>query len=290
MKFIRTLLIVIVAAVSFAGSALAQPALYIVHDDDTTIYVLGTFHLMRPGATWRDARIDAALASSDAFYFEADAWGVDPAEMQAVVLGAGMYPQGETLPSHLTSDQWVAVSDMAISLNLPPQALQQMRPWFAAINIAALIGVSEGFDPNLGVDATLYNELRASGRELRFFETFEDQIHFLSHFGEDIQVKMLMETVSNPAANEGQFDRMYNAWAAGDLDQLDEIGNGEMRRAYPEVYEAIIANRNRQWVADLTALMGERGTFFVAVGALHLPGDEGVISLMESRGFTVVRQ
>ncbi len=83
---------------------------------------------------------------------------------------------------------------------------------------------------------------------------------------------------------------MVRAWATGDVEALDEYVNGDLREDEPEVYEAVIVQRNRNWIPQIEAVLEGEGTVFIAVGAGHLPGDEGVIELLRDQGYEVVRQ
>ena len=290
MKFIRTLLVSLFAVLAFVRFAIAEPALYAISDEDTTLYVLGTFHLLPPGTDWRSDTIAGALDASDAVYFEADVWGVDPATMQGTVLQHGYFGDGTLLPSLLTDDEWAAVVAMGAGFGMPADAIAPMRPWFAAVTYTTVLAMSRGYNPATGADATLYVELRRQGRDLRFFETYDEQMEFLSSFSQEVQARMLMETVLHADEAAGQFDTMYQLWVAGDLDGLDALGNGAMRSEYPDVYQAIIVDRNERWVEELSELMETPGTYFVAVGSLHLPGPEGVLSGMGEAGYEVTRQ
>lgn len=287
MVFIRNLFTLFAAIAFSASAALADPALVRISDDDTTVWVFGTFHILPPEAEWRTAEVDDALADADAVYMEADVWSGGPQQMMGLVQQHGLMPPGEPLSSTMTGEEWQSVAAFSQSLGIPAQNLQPLRPWFAAITLAAQAAVSQGYDPNSGVDAQLYNELSTEGRELRFFETAEQQIRFLADLPMDIQTNLLVETALQGQSMPDQFDLMLAAWLVGDLEQIDAIGNAPLKEYSPETFAALMINRNREWAAELTELMHDEGVFFVAVGAAHLPGEEGVLALMEEQGFDV---
>ena len=83
---------------------------------------------------------------------------------------------------------------------------------------------------------------------------------------------------------------MVRAWAAGDVDAIDRIVNAEMREGAPEMYQALIVQRNHDWVPQIQELLDGEGTVFVAVGAAHLSGENGVVELLRDSGIIVERQ
>jgi len=290
MTFVRAFVLSIFALFFFLTPALADPALFRVSDGDTTIYVLGTVHLLRSDEDWRTPAIDAALEASDAVYFEADVHGADDNDLQNMVLRYGMLPRGETLDEELSASDWDEVTAYAATVGLPPEALSPMRPWFAAITLTTFAAMNEGLDPNAGVDTSLYWDLEGTAIERRYFETVQQQTRFLADLPDDIQIQFLMESVEDADANQQDLDDIIAAWRAGNMDRIDALTNGAMRATYPQVYESVIAARNRAWADDLRDLMATPGTFFVAVGAAHLPGEEGLLNLLRDDGFTVMRQ
>ncbi len=286
MKTLNAFLIGLASLVLVNLSAHAEPALVSISDDDTTIHVLGTFHVLPPEAKWRTARVDQALAASDAIYMEADVWS-DPAQMGSIVQALGLNPPGSPLSSTMSSEEWASVSEFAATMGIPPQGLEPLRPWLAAITLSMQMIAIQGFDPNSGVDVQLFSQANAEGRELRFFETAEEQIRFFSDIPDEIQTSLLVGTVEQAAAVPDQINQLLEAWLAGDLEQMDEIGNLPLATEEPELYAVLITNRNQEWAEELNELMDSPGTYFVAVGTLHLPGEGGVIELMRAEGFEI---
>ncbi len=287
MNMVRLLTIVLLGLCLTAFSAQADPALLRISDEDTAIWVFGTFHILPPKSQWRTAAVDEALAQSEAIYMEADVWSGGPDEMIRLIQVYGLLPEGSSLASTMTTEEWTSVAQMAASVGIPPDGILPMRPWLAAVTLGVQAAVAQGYDPNSGVDAQLFSEASAEGRELRFFETMEQQIRFFADLPFEIEKTMLVETAAQANSMPDQFDQLLAAWLDGDLDRFDEIGNAPLAASAPEVFEALIVSRNRRWVEELTTLMDEPGVFFVAVGSAHLSGDDGIIALMAAEGFLV---
>lgn len=290
MMVLRLSLAAIFAVFAFTVTAAAEPALYTVRDDDTTVYVFGTVHMLRNDEDWQGPTISEALAASDAVYFEADVYTIEPAEMRGVVLRHGMLQNGEYLSEYLSAEEWEALADYSNGLGLPSDALLPMRPWFAAITLTTFAAMTEGLDPYSGVESLLHQDIAETDIERRYFETVEQQIQFMADLPLDIQTELLNQAVAESDTTMDTMDALIAAWREGDMEALDDLANGAMRDASPALYEAIILDRNRNWAEELTTLMETPGTFFVAVGSAHIPGEAGLVSLLQEEGFSVARQ
>ena len=85
----------------------------------------------------------------------------------------------------------------------------------------------------------------------------------------------------------GQLDTLVTSWAEGDQNAIDAVMNGQMRSDAPEVHDIIIVQRNERWAEEIADILDGSGTVFIAVGSGHLPGEQGVISLLRDRGIEV---
>jgi len=290
MKIVRIVIISALTLLGFLATVHAEPALFRISDDDTTIYLLGTVHLLDPNAQWRSEVIDTALREADAVYFEADAYSTDQSAMQAAVMEHGLLPEGELLSEIVPEDDWKRVTEYVQERGLPIEIIQPLQPWLASITLSVLSAAESGLSPTAGVDFSLYFSLNGSGIERRFFETVDEQIEFFADLSVDVQIQLLVESVVH--ADEGQqlVDDLLAAWIAGDMERVDELANGSLEADFPEIYEVIILRRNETWAQELTTLMVSPGTYFVAVGAAHVPGEQGVLNLMREAGFAVERE
>lgn len=231
--------------------------------------------------------MEQALSASDAIYFEADVWSGGEQHMAAIVQEHGINPEGVTLSASMSKEAWNTVSAYAAQYGIPAEGLEQLQPWLATVTLGMVSLMAQGYDQNSGVDMRLHSQLSAEARELRFFEGAEEQIRFLADLPLETQISMLLDTVRQASETPDAVDRMLEAWLAGDLEALDEIGNHPMQEFSPGLFDALIVYRNESWVDDLSNLMDTPGVYFVAVGTLHLPGEYGIIELMRERGFDV---
>ena len=264
------------------------PALWVVSDADSTIYLYGTFHLLRPTTAWGSARVDAAFDSASEVWFEVENPD-DQAAIVPIVQRLGVSPD-RPLSSLLSAEEFATLDTAAKALGASGAALDPLRPWFASLQLAVASIVKAGFDPQSGVDRILIARAHAAGKPVKGLETIEEQIGFIANLDEDAQLDMLRSSLEDFAEAETVLDQMSTAWATGDVAGLDRLVVAETRAESPELYEAIFVRRNRNWADQIQTLLAGSGTVFIAVGSGHLAGDDSVQEILEDRGVTVARR
>src|SRR5688572_7527137 len=273
------------ALMQVASLAHAEPAMWVVKDADSTIYLLGTFHLIKPDMNWRSDKIDAAFKDSDELWLEATVDG-GYAQLQDLVLRYG-FDRKQPLSSKLSGEDWTKTQSAATRAGLPGAAIEQMRPWLAGLALTVVPMVKDGYAYEKGADMQLERDAKASNKIIKTFETPEQQVQFFAGLSEEAEVAFLMQSVEMMTATSQYVDQMANAWISGDSKALDGMVLATMKAGSPELYDALIVRRNLDWCDQIAGIMNGAGTSFVAVGAGHLVGDQGVPATLTERGFTV---
>lgn len=286
--WVRTTALAVAGSALLAAPALADPSIWHLSDEDSDIYVFGTVHILRPDVEWRTDEVMAAFDSADTVYFEAPV--NDPAEaasMMPLMQRYGLNPAGVTLTSRLSEEGVALLERVAPQVGLTTGLLQPFRPWLASVTITVQYIATQGYDPQSGVEATLWPMASEAGKTLAYFETIEEQLGFFGGLPEDVENVMLEQTLERIEEAPGMLDGLVTAWADGDQATIDTLMNGDFREESPEVHDIIIVQRNARWVDDIEDLLEGSGTVFIAVGAGHLPGEEGVIAMLRARGHSV---
>lgn len=286
---------VIVSACATAREATApavaqvtQPALWAVRDADSTIYLYGTIHLRKTGASWGGPEAQRALNEAQEVWTELE---IDPAKeagMQALVVQYGI-DRERTLSSKMDPDHRAALQAAAARIGMPAANFEPMRPWLASLTFTVVPMMQAGYDPNAGVDRSVNAIARAAGKTMRWFETNEQQIRFFSGVSEQLQLQMLYESIDELNKGSTAMAELEAAWEKGDDRALAQEMVAEMARDYPELHDILLKNRNAAWTDVLTREMAGSGVDFVAVGAAHLAGPDSVQNMLRARGFTVTR-
>lgn len=266
------------------------PAHWVISDEDTSLTIFGTVHLLKPETIWDKARFEALVKASDGLILELDQSQTSPEVMTPLVMKYGMYPAGDSLDKHIPVDVMGKVIAWAEGKGIPVMALNQMRPWLVEITISVTELQAQGLDPEAGVEKIFETAATAADVPITGLESAEDQIKIFATLSDEHQAKMLAEGFENIANMEAEMDKMTSAWALGDTEGLSAVMNEGMMDD-PGFVEAILYARNRNWITSIEALMeSKEGIYMMAVGAGHLVGDKSVIDLLKQAGWTVTRQ
>ncbi len=279
------LLFSILSLPAHAEAPTAHPAMWVATGPKGTVYMLGSFHLLKPAVVWEDSRIDAAMSASDHIWFEVTDFD-DTALAQSMFFKYGLYAAPE-LSQHLSETQIKDLGAALIRHGMSIDAVQRFKPWAIALVLTQKSATDAGFDPQGGVDITLYHKARTAGKPVAGFETLEQQIKLLAEVDDKDGVSFLDETLKDDAGGVSKLDVMADAWAAGDNDTLTREVVTEMKREEPDLYRRMLYERNMAWLPQVEAMLKAPGTSFVIVGDGHLLGEDGLVARLKADGMSV---
>ncbi len=264
----------------------AKPALWVLKDADTTIYLFGTIHLLPKDVVWFKGPVKSAFDSSDALVLEI----IEPpmGEMVQLLNKHGTATDGVKLSDRLDSTTRTNYEAQMQGIGIPAAAFEDKLPWFAYITLYGIQLMQSGWDPNSGAESVLTAAAKESKKPIMALETADEQFAIFGGFTIDEQLAMLGEVVNNPTKGVVELNRLLDYWMAGDDTAIgtvmaESIGDAEA------VELALLTKRNANWTAWLDKKMDEPGTLFVAVGAAHLAGDKSVQNMLAKEGHIAVR-
>jgi uncharacterized protein len=291
--------IALTAAALLAAPALAQPvapdadpALWVVRDDDTTIYLFGTVHALPSGITWFDDGVRSAFDASDELVMEL----VDPSppDIFDMLETYAVASDGRTMSQRLDPDQRARYAREMRRVGLPASRLEELEPWFVT---GVLEGAQEGCTCRqgrplrraLGVETILTSAARHRNMAISALENADMQMGIFAHLSMPAQVAMLMRAVDGDVEGGMTMDDLLGAWISGNDQRLGELDAASFAGS-PELMENMLTTRNQRWAQWIALRLDEPGgKFFVAVGAAHLAGPESVQRYLSELGITVER-
>ena len=199
-------------------------------------------------------------------------------------------PADSTLHDLLPAAKWNALNESFKSLAPMPgmdlELLNGMKPM--AVTIVALGIVSKEMpdhNPAEQLDSYFQTEGAKAGKKIIGLETVDEQATLLYDFTPVAeQAEALVKVLENPSEEMKSAREMNEAYAAQELDRL--VALSEAQSANAAFMKALVNDRNAAWAEKLPAIMAE-GPVFVAVGALHLPGENGLLKMLENKGYKV---
>ena len=271
------------------------PLLWKVSEGDNALYLLGSFHLLKPDDYPLSADVGAALADAESLLFELSPEEMTSPTLAATMLQAAVRTDGTTLDAQIGPElaarlrTWAQAQPAGTPINA--EMLQRFEPWFAGIAISLQQMASLGLDPKLGLDRHFMMLADESGKPADGLETGAQQVALFDGMDPDEQVQMLADALEDAAAGTGQLETLHADWRAGRAEALWNGLAADMRREYPKLYKRINVDRNEAWLPVLARRLeapGDHDTL-VVVGALHLLGEDGVVAGLRERGYTVER-
>ena len=276
------------APVSAPQAQGSGPALWVIRDADSTLYLFGTVHFLRPTTVWRSARVDAAFDSADQIWFEIS----NPDDQSAIVplvQQHGVSPD-RPLSRLVTTGQLSLLDAAARSIGSSAVQMDVYRPWLAALTLSIAPLSRAGYDPQSGVELILKARADAAGKPVHGFETIDRQVRILAGMPEADQLAFLASTLESFDDATVDLDQMVEAWARGDLAAFEAVALDDMETESPALHRALLVERNTDWANQIQTMLEGSGTVFIAVGAAHLAGDDSVQEILEDRGVAVTRE
>ncbi|MBA3676793.1 MAG: TraB/GumN family protein [Sphingosinicella sp.] len=265
----------------------ANPALWVVKDADTIIYLFGTFHMLDGKQDWFNDEVKTAFDKSDEVVLEALV-PENQASMVPLIQKYAVDPTGKTLTSKLSAEMKPRYVKELAAAGLPAAAFDKFEPWFATMALGQLATAKLGLKPEHGPEAIFTSAAKAKGLPMSQLEGVEYQLNLFDTMPEAQQIAFLGETLDSMGEMEKTLVPMVKAWSSGDTASLVKILN-EGIDDDPALYDLLFTKRNANWAEWIDNRLDRPGTVFVAVGAGHLAGKYSVQDLLGQRGIKSAR-
>lgn len=255
-------------------------------------YIFGTYHLAPLSTKDSIAALPQAMQDAQQVYGEVVMADMMKPEFLALMQQQMMLPADTTLKSLFTQEQYETVGrlvkeymqmDLAMLDRLKPAALVQQ------LSVLFCLKHTPGFNPQEQLDTYFQQEAAKQGKKVAGLETIQSQVDVLYGTPLRRQAENLYCMASDTAKQIRQANELVSAYAAQDIDRLlrlMEEKEGTSCDPQPEEMAQLLYNRNENWVKQMPAIMQAAPTLFV-VGAGHLPGDKGVLRLLQEQGYTL---
>ena len=259
-----------------------------IDGDNNRIYLLGSVHLLREQDYPLPSRIEDVYADAEQLIMELDLDDLDEARAQTLVTELGSISNGSSLAELLGQADYDQASTLAAEINFPLQMLASVEPWLAAITIEQLMLQRIGFNPDFGIEAYFMKKAAEDGKEITGLEELSEQLGLLDSLSAGAQRSLLLQTLTDAADIAATMNDLIDAWRVGDAAYLEANMLRDMQE-FPELYEAIVVNRNRNWVESIEDLVDDDRDYLIVVGALHLVGEDSVPAMLAERGRPAVQ-
>ena len=264
-----------------------RPAIWLIEDEDTKIYLFGTVHVFPASLRWRSAALNRVIAEADELVMETPDVGPPTPEM-ARRLSAPMQ-LGKSIPilERVSARARGPLQAALEATGMPITYFDQMATWGVAFMLTSMqIGAnaSGGVEEISGAEEVLGVLFRKASKRVSGVESLDQQIGFFATMPFDAQRRFLESVVlGNPDA--AQQEPTDDSWVRGDVEAIA----AEMRTLSPELYQVLLTRRNRAWTGWLARRMAQPGVVLFAVGAGHLAGPDSVQRMLAAEGIQARR-
>ena len=265
----------------------AEPAMWMVKDADTTIYLFGTFHALDGKTDWFNDEVRQAFDASQDVVLEIITPD-DPAAMRPALMKHAFDRSGRTLTSKLSPAGRTALVAALKKHGMPANALDQFKPFFASLTLATLQFGKLGMGAEHGSEEVIKKAIKGTAKKLGSVETVDEQLAMLDALPEAEQIRLLELALTEIDTMGPEITAMLAAWNRGDAAAVAKMIHKSDRES-PALFKLMFTDRNARWTRWVDKRLDSPGTVFMAVGAGHLAGDRSLVAMLKREGRRVKR-
>ncbi|WP_239618548.1 TraB/GumN family protein [Cohnella mopanensis] len=259
-------------------------------------YLAGTIHIARKEMYPLDEDLEQAIEEANYIALELDLTKVDQAKMLEMVNEKALLTDGTSLKDHVAEEDYEKFEKILKKsiLSAGAATFDQYEPWYAAMTLESLPAMK--YMMTDGIDVYLAKQAHKDGKQIIELEDAESQLGIFDGFSEEMQQLYFHQTVESAGQASIGLKQLLDMWTMGNLklletmhDQFEKEGKKSMGDLFDEYNDSFLVKRNAGMAdkVDLLLSKGEAGTYLVAVGSLHMVGEEGLVSLLQKKGYTV---
>jgi uncharacterized protein YbaP (TraB family) len=276
------------ASAALVQQSLAQDTrkscLWSLQTKSSTVYFLGSLHLLKRDAYPLESVIEKAYATSQKIIFETDIAAMKDPVVQAKILELGLYPEGQNLYQNLDGGTRRLLENKLSGLGLPLEHFARFKPWVVALTLASLELQRLGFDPNYGIDIYFFHRAVKDGKEIGYLEPAEYQLNLFAKMNKQDQSSFLNQTLRDLELVLQLAGEIVSYWKTGDAESLHALLFKSFKD-YPNIHARLLIQRNKKWVSKIENVTREKKNVLVVVGVGHLVGPDGLLDLLKERGY-----
>ena len=273
-----------------ASAKPSTPAIWRVSDADNSVYLLGSFHALKPSDYPLSKIINDAYVDAELLVFEMAPEQLQSPDLPAKIAQMATLPAGQSVQNLLPEKTWQALKEWsARNPKFPLLALQRFEPWYVALTVINAQAKSQGFESGQGLDQHVMNQAKITKKPSIGLESAEQQIALFDSMPMPAQIQLLKESLFDTAKGKKELDTLHRLWKAGETQSFERQTVTKMQREYPDLYQSINVTRNNAWLPKLQLLLDAENEkdALVVVGALHLVGPDGLVQLLKAKGYKV---
>lgn len=252
------------------------------------VYLLGSIHMGSKKMYPLPKVIEDAYARSKVLTVEVDINKVDTSEAIQFVTENGMYAGGDSLWKHISPQTGDRVKKFCTLYGQDSALVALFKPWLAAVELEVLPMQKAGMNLSLGIDKYFLDRASSAKppKKIEQVETATFQLKLISSLPDNLSDQYLSYTLGESTRTVEEDSKLEKLWLAGDAEALDSAMTQPPKDLAP-LMRSLREDRNPHMADVVERYLKGNGPYFFVVGAAHLIGKEGVIALLQKRGYSV---
>ena len=273
-----------------AGVVNADPVLWRIQSKNSNsgVFLFGSIHVADASVYPLRPAVETAYKSSDILVVEVDEAQADQVKMNEILMTRGFYQGTETIADHINKETMQMLQSFLNSTGIPYATIARMRPGLIAVTLTVARIVQLGYSPDLGIDRYFLNKARKDKKPIHQLETAQAQLDLLLSFSNDDL--LLKHTVVSLQDMDTMFEDIMSAWKSGDMKRIEAVMLTDQLNENPEfsaLFKRLFDDRNTMMTQKIEQMLKKTKNYFVVVGAGHLVGEEGIVSLLKRHGYKI---
>lgn len=270
----------------FNVAAYAKSPVWKISKDGNHLFLGGTFHILQKSDYPLPDSFNVAYKDSAILVLEADLQKLQTPEMQQTILQNGMYKGEDNISRYLKPDTMQALKSYLASRGVPVERVLKFKPGLLSMTLTVIELQNIGL-AGTGVDEFYNLKALDDKKKIKFLETALDHMNFVLEMGKGKENEFIKYTLDDLKNLPSLFESMKAAWKIGDNEELRKISILPWKERFPEVYNAMLVDRNNKWIPQIETMMKTGEVELVLFGALHLVGKDGILAQLKERGYMI---
>ncbi|MBN3040731.1 MAG: TraB/GumN family protein [Candidatus Omnitrophica bacterium] len=250
------------------------------------VYILGSIHLANDDLYPLDSRIEKAFDEADKLVVEINFNNLDQFHAGNKFMQAGLYTDGDSFANHTSREVYELAGERFKKLGSNVNAFSSFKPWFLSVFLLQVELANRGLTAEKGIDLHFLAKARGK-KEVLALETVDYQLDIFTGMTDRQQELLLFSTLKDIDTLEEKLNKMLRAYKSGDAKTLEDM-IFRCANEYPEtkpVFDRLYTKRNIEMAEKIDTYFKTNNIYFVIVGAGHLVGKDGIISLLREKGY-----
>ncbi|WP_166423785.1 TraB/GumN family protein [Paraglaciecola sp. 20A4] len=286
MSLFRSLSLTLIAATSMFTATVDAASVWKVTSGENSLFIGGTIHILAPEDYPLPNEYNIAYQKASTLVFETDMAALKSAAFQQKMLGMMTYTDGRSLEDDLSANSYAKLEAHLSERGIPIAQMAAMKPSLISITLSVIELQGLGFTSE-GVDQFYADKASQESKAIKWLETPDEQLGFLANMGGNDNDALIDYTLRDITKMPAIIADMRTSWREGDMQKMAEISIVPFKADYGQIYQDLLVTRNANWMPQIEDMLKTAEVEFIMVGAMHLAGEDSVLTQLKTQGYSI---